>query len=139
MGQVKGDSMPTILREASKSLRRTLALTLLATSLLAADAAGKWTAEFDTQIGPQKYTFDFKVDGTKLTGTIKGGLVEHPMESAIQEGKVSGDELSFVEIFKYDDNEIRIEYQGKVAGDEIKFTRKVGDYATEEIVAKRAK
>ena len=26
----------------------------------AADITGKWTAEFDTQIGQQKYTFNFK-------------------------------------------------------------------------------
>ena len=34
---------------------------------------------------------------------------------------------------------IRIEYSGVIAGDEIKFTRKVGDFATEELVAKRVK
>jgi hypothetical protein len=33
----------------------------------------------------------------------------------------------------------RIEYTGQLAGDEIKLTRKVGDFATEELVAKRVK
>jgi hypothetical protein len=32
---------------------------------------------------------------------------------------------------------VRITYTGKVAADEIKFTRKVGDFATEEFTAKR--
>jgi hypothetical protein len=32
-----------------------------------------------------------------------------------------------------------ITYTGKISGDEIKFTRKVGDFATEEITAKRVK
>ena len=36
-------------------------------------------------------------------------------------------------------NEIRIEYKGKINGDEISFTRKVGDFATEQFVAKRVK
>jgi len=36
-------------------------------------------------------------------------------------------------------NAIPIRYSGKVSGDEIKFTRKVGDFATEEFVAKRVK
>ena len=36
-------------------------------------------------------------------------------------------------------NQVSITYTGKVAGDEIKFTRKVGDFATEEFVAKRVK
>lgn len=30
-------------------------------------------------------------------------------------------------------------YAGTIVGDEIKFTRKVGDFATEELVAKRKK
>jgi len=34
---------------------------------------------------------------------------------------------------------VAITYTGTVAGDEIKFTRKVGDFATEELVAKRKK
>ena len=104
-------------------------------SINAADIAGKWTAEFDTPIGVQKYTYEFKVDGGKLTGTAAGpqGAVE------IQEGKVSGDEISFIENMKFEDMPIRIEYKGKVAGDEIKFARKVGDFGGEEFVAKRAK
>jgi hypothetical protein len=34
---------------------------------------------------------------------------------------------------------LRIEYKGKLGGDEIKFTRKVADVATKELVAKRTK
>ena len=39
----------------------------------------------------------------------------------------------------YQGQELRIEYTGKIAGDEMKLTRKIGDLATEELVAKRAK
>jgi hypothetical protein len=41
---------------------------VLALPALAADVAGKWTTEFDSQIGKQKYTFDLKVDGETVTG-----------------------------------------------------------------------
>ena len=47
--------------------------------------------------------------------------------------------FTFVENISFDGNAIRIEYKGKVAGDEIKFTRQVGEFATEEFVAKRVK
>ncbi len=48
---------------------RTLCLGLLMSWLaLAADATGKWTAVFDTQIGEQKYTFELKASGKSLTG-----------------------------------------------------------------------
>lgn len=108
-------------------------------SVLAADVTGKWTAEFDTQIGVQKYIYEFKVDGTKLTGKAIGKRGDSEAAVDIQEGKVNGDEISFVEMLKFGDQDLRIEYKGKVSGDEIKFTRKVGDVATEEFVAKRAK
>ena len=115
----------------------TLAVLMLTFAVLApaSDVSGKWTAQFDTQIGVQKYTYEFKVDGDKLTGKA----ISPNGESAIQEGKVSGDEISFVEMMKFQDQDIRITYKGKIAGDEIKFTRNVADFATEELVAKRSK
>ena len=119
--------------------RTILVLTALAlvfgVSAPAADATGKWTAQFDTQIGVQKYTYEFKVDGNKLTGKA----ISPFGEAAIQDGKVSGDEISFVEMQNYEGQQLRIVYKGKVAGDEIKFTRNVADFVTEELVAKRAK
>jgi hypothetical protein len=57
----------------------------------------------------------------------------------LTEGTVKGDDIFFVENVTFQDTKLRIEYTGKVSGDEIKFTRKVGDFATEEFVAKRVK
>jgi hypothetical protein len=101
----------------------------------AADITGTWTASFDTQVGVQNYTYTFKVDGAKLTGRAKS----QNGDTEIQEGKVNGDEVSFVENLDFQGMPLRIEYKGKISGDEIKFTRKVADVATEELVAKRAK
>jgi hypothetical protein len=114
-----------------------LALTFAAVTY-AADITGKWTAEFDTQIGVQKYIYEFKADGTKLTGKAIGKRGDSEATFEIQDGKIIGDEISFVENLKFGDQDIRIEYKGKVTGDEIKFTRKVGDFATEEFIAKRS-
>ena len=113
----------------------------LAGSAWSADTtvAGKWQGEFDSQIGVQKYTYEFKVDGTNLTGRAIGIRDEGTNSVAITEGKIVKDEISFVEPLKFDDNEIRIEYTGKVSGDEIKFHRKVGDVAEEDFIAKRVK
>ncbi len=52
---------------------------------------------------------------------------------------MSGAEISFVEMVKFQDQEIRVEYKGKLAGDEIKFTRTVAESIKEELVAKRVK
>jgi len=118
------------------------ALTLaLAGSARSADetVAGKWKGQFDSQIGLQKYTYEFKVDGTNLTGKAIGEREMGTNEVAIAEGTVSTNGISFVEPLKFGDNELRIEYTGKVSGDEIKFHRKVGDVAEEDFGAKRVK
>jgi hypothetical protein len=106
----------------------------LAVSATAADVAGKWTATFDTQIGEQRYTSEFKTDGDKFTGTAKSNLGQ----GVIQDGVVKGDEVSFVEMLEFQGQTLRIEYRGKISGDEMRLTRHVGDVATEELVAKRA-
>jgi hypothetical protein len=113
----------------------------LAGSAWSADTtvAGKWQGEFDSQIGVQKYTYEFKVNGTNLTGRAIGIRDEGTNNVAITEGKINKDEISFVEPLKFDDNDVRIEYTGKVSGDEIKLHRKVGDFAEEDLVAKRVK
>jgi hypothetical protein len=107
-----------------------------AQAAIAADITGKWTASFDTQIGVQSYTYDFTVKDGKLTGRAKS----ENGDTEIQDGKVDGDKVTFVEILNFQGMEIRIAYTGKiVSADEIKFTRSVADFATEELVAKRAK
>ncbi len=113
-----------------------LFLTFGCIGALAADFNGKWTAEFDTQVGAQKYTYEFHVDGAKLTGKA---INEERGGTEIQDGKIDGDNITFVEVIDFNGNEIKIAYTGKIDGDEIKFTRKVGEFATEEIVAKRVK
>jgi len=103
----------------------------------AADVSGQWRAEFDTQIGLQKYLYTFQLNEGKFTGKATAEVGDQKREVELKEGKVAGDTLTFVELFKFQDNEVRIEYTGKVDENEIKFTRKVGDFATEDLVAKR--
>lgn len=107
----------------------------VALSAWAADISGQWTATFNTQVGEQHYTYTFKVDGEKLTGTAKSdnGTTD------IQNGTVKGDDVSFVENLDYQGQKLAITYAGKISGDEIKFTRDVAGAAKEDLVAKRVK
>ena len=100
----------------------------------AVDITGKWTASFDTPIGQMNYTYDFVVKDGKLTGKITSSMFG---PSEVLEGKVDGDKVTFVELI---DGSIRAEYAGKItSADEIAFTRKVGDFGTEELTATRVK
>lgn len=119
------------------ALNFVLILAVMTTAALGADVTGIWTASFDTQVGAQKYTYTFKVDGNKLTGKAKSELANS--ESEIVEGTVNGDDISFVENLNFQDMPLRIVYKGKIAGDEIKFTRTILDMITEELIAKRVK
>jgi hypothetical protein len=101
--------------------------------------AGKWKAEFESQVGKQNYTFEFKVEDGKLTGRAIGERETGTNDVKIVEGKIKGDEISFVEPLQIQDNEVRVEYTGKLKGDEIKLHRKVADFAEYDIVAKRVK
>jgi hypothetical protein len=123
----------------TRALVPALALALLALPAAAADVTGKWTTTFDTQVGPQKYTFDLKAEGEKLTGKAAFERMGQAGEAELVDGKVVGDEVSFAETMDAMGQTVRIEYKGKVKGDEIAFTRNVGEFATETFVATRVK
>jgi hypothetical protein len=113
---------------------------LLAGGAFAAEAvpniSGTWTTSFDSMVGEQKYTYNFKVEGGKLTGTAKSNLGE----ATISDGKVDKDVVTFIEHLTYEGMVLDITYQGKiVSADEIKFKRDVGGQGGEEFTAKREK
>jgi len=104
---------------------RLLILSLaLALAAMAADIAGKWKAEYEMGGQTRTTTFDFKVDGNKLTGTAtsaRGGAAE------IQDGTVNGDDVSFSVTRKFNDQEFKLNYKGKVSGNEMKLKVSAGE------------
>ena len=119
------------------TLTSVVAIVALAALVRAADPSGRWTATFMTEVGEQQYTFEFKVKGSTLTGTAKSNLIG---ESELQEGKVDGDKISFVENANFQGMPLKITYSGTMtSADEIAFTRNVADLANEKLVAKRVK
>lgn len=115
-------------------------LVAFATAIAAhsADLVGKWHADFDPPIGAQKYDYDFTQSGDKLAGKA---TFENPMakgEVPLKDIKVTGNTVTFIELAKFNDNELTITYTGTLEGDELKLSRTVGDYGTEQLVAKRS-
>jgi opacity protein-like surface antigen len=105
---------------------------------LAADVTGKWVAEMQGRGGTTQTTFTFKVDGDKLTGTVSSPQGE----TAISDGKISGDEISFVVVMNMRGADMKMLYKGKVSGNEMKLTREVegapAGRGPQEITAKKA-
>ena len=108
-------------------------------SVFAADISGKWTAEFDSQVGLQKYTYEFTVDGTSFTGKAAADIAGTDMKSEIVEGTIEGDKISFTENLDYNGMALVITYTGTVSGDEMSLTRDVGGQGGETFKAKRVK
>ena len=120
----------------NNKLLAVILLFLFSLCVQAADLNGTWTATFTTQIGEQNYTYDFKVAGTALTGTITTANGE----ATLTDGKVDGKTIMFTESLKYQGQDLKITYKGEMTGnDEINFTRNVAGVADEKLTAKRKK
>lgn len=89
----------------------------LSMSMYAADATGKWIGKMETPNGSRDVTMNFKADGAALTGTVSGRNGDTPIEN----GKVSGDDISFTVTRKFNDMEFKIDYKGKVSADSIQL------------------
>ena len=87
------------------------------------------------------HTGQIFIDNSTIKPALARSIAARLKQKGIQalDAPVSGDEISFTEMQKYQSQEVKIVYKGKVSGDEIKFTRNVADMANEEFVAKRAK
>lgn len=121
---------------AASLIIATMGLATAALAAAAADLVGNWTTTFESQVGEQKYTYTFKVEGGKVTGHAKSNLGEGP----ITDIKVEKDVVTFVEHLDYQGMMLDITYTGKmVSADEIQFKRDVGGQGSEEFTAKRAK
>lgn len=104
----------------SRFVLLTLCLAFAAIAVFAADVSGKWVAQVTGRNGQtMEMTFAFKVAGDQLTGTITNTRGE----TAISDGKVAGDTISFTQAVSFNGNDMKFLYKGKVSGDEIKFTR----------------
>ena len=90
----------------------------------AADASGTWSWTTPGRNGGEgrKMTLKLKVDGEKLTGavTMPGRQGGDPVETAISDGKVKGDEITFNVVREFGGNKMTVKYSGKVSADAIK-------------------
>ena len=109
-----------------------------ATTTPASGLAGTWNAEFDTQIGRQKYVYTFKQEGDVFTGTATAEIESRKVTSTLGAGKVEGDKVSFMEELDFQGNTLRISYSGTISSGEMKLVRAVGDFAKEDVTATKA-
>jgi len=105
---------------------------LMAGMIIAADVSGKWSGEVPGRGGQNaNATLVLKADGDKLTGTMTGPQGDMP----IQDGKVTGDQISF----SMTGGQAKLLFTGTVSGDTIKMTRTREGGQGREFTLKREK
>jgi hypothetical protein len=117
-------------------MKTLLALIVFVLTASAADVSGTWKAAIETPNGPMETTFKFQVDGSKLTGSTSNQFIG---DTAISDGKVDGDNLTFVVNASFNGNDFKLNYKAKVTGNEMKLTLEIpGRDQPIEMTAKRA-
>jgi hypothetical protein len=100
-------------------------ITMLAFGLLfaavpafAADIDGIWTGSIDTPGGAMAIKYTFKADGEKLTGSTSAA--DGP-EVPLQDGKVTGNKISFSFTVDFGGGPVKFDYTGEVSGSDLKL------------------
>jgi len=126
-----------------KLLFVTTILLAVTVCLMAADASGKWTFEQQGRGGTMQVTLNLKIDGASLTGTLsQPGRDGNAMETAISDGKVDGNNISFAVKREFNGNSFVTTYKGTLDGASLKIEisrpGRDGNTRTTNAVAKRA-
>ena len=97
-------------------------LAIAAMTTFAADLTGIWAGTAPGRRGDKEdVAFQFKVNGSSLTGKMFGDEFDLPLEEA----SVSGDQVKFVVTTTnyYSGAQVKFVYTGTIKGDEIELTR----------------
>jgi hypothetical protein len=105
-----------------------LALLLATTPAFAADIDGKWTGSIDTPNGAVEVSYTFKAEEATLTGAALG-----PDGSSIpiQDGKISGNKVSFSLTVDFGAGPTTFNYTGELSGSDLKLNTLFMDTAIE--------
>lgn len=103
-----------------------------AVSAQSSSAAGEWEASMNTPGGARPFKLILKVEGEKLTGTVKRSSGDVPVQ-----GTVKGSDISFGYTINYNGNNLTLTFTGKVKGDTMDGTVSFGGNAEDAWSAKR--
>ncbi|CAN5359761.1 hypothetical protein BH10ACI2_BH10ACI2_22520 [soil metagenome] len=94
--------------------------------------AGEWEGSMNTPGGSRPLKLTFKVDGEKLTGTVKRADGELPLQ-----GTVKGADIAFSYSIVYNEHDLVLSFTGKVNGDSMGGDFSMGGNADDQWSAKR--
>ena len=95
-------------------MKRLALLLVLAAACFGADLTGRWTAEVVTDAGSGNPSFEFKQEGSKLTGAYSGQLGEAKVT-----GTVEGQKVSFSFTAEAGGQSLTVRYEGTIENDNL--------------------
>jgi GH35 family endo-1,4-beta-xylanase/enterochelin esterase-like enzyme len=98
---------------------------------------GVWHARFQTVAGLQTYHFNFQMNDGKPAATAIVESGDERREVDFMDVKQDGDTISFVELRRIQDRDIRVEFSGELTGNALRLVRKVGEFGSTEGTATR--
>jgi hypothetical protein len=111
----------------NRFVRYLVGFAIAAMTMFAADLTGIWSGQAPGRRGDKEdVAFQFKVNGSTVTGKMFGDEFDLPLEKA----SISGDQVKFVVTTTnyYNRTEVKFVYTGTIKGNEIELTReRVGD------------
>lgn len=111
-----------------------LAFLFAAAPSFAADVDGKWAGTISVDgAGEFPVAFEFKADGTTLTGTT---LSPDGMAVNIKDGKIDGDKITFLVSLDFGGMPLEITYSGVVGPTELKMKADVVGMTMDFVVKK---
>ena len=116
-------------------MRSVIAILFASLAVYAADAAGTWRVAYATENGlPREATLSLKLDGDRLAGSWSSdrGL------ALIENGRISGGEISFDLVRKSNYDEIAVHFKGRIEGGTMKLAMQFGRRKPIEITARKA-
>jgi hypothetical protein len=100
-------------------------------TMFAADLTGIWTGQMPGRRGDKEdVSFQFKVNGSTLTGKMFGD----EFDLALEQASVSGDQVKFTVTTTnyYSGSQVKVAFTGTIKGNEIELTRaRAGGVAAE--------
>jgi hypothetical protein len=115
-------------------MRIAVLVMLFSATAFTAGAAGVWELTYTTSTGQTRQaTLTLQVEGDKVSGSLEGSLGS----AKIEEGQVSGDDISFTLVRQGSSDLITVTYTGKIEGGTMKLKMQYRDREPIEITGKR--